>query len=209
MPDEALSGTRCRRRWTGALPMESPALTPARERGDPRVIPGERSEGRGPMAPSVWVDSLPLRWLRHLRPGMTPSFMPSHSRHHRPRAGDPDTVKREVTHCHPGARSESGIHNRQWRRKRCEVDHPLRGCRGYGSRALLRSPGMTAEMDGEQRYVLTLFLTTVPTSAIPLPRSAPDEGRAREASQCGSRHGPVHVPYAGACDGRPRLCAAE
>ena len=29
------------------------------------------------MAPSVWVDSLPLRWLRHLRPGMTPSFMPS------------------------------------------------------------------------------------------------------------------------------------
>ena len=36
-----------------------------------------------------------------------------------------------------------------------------------------------------------LFLTLVPISAIPLPRSAPDEGRAREASQCGSRHGPV------------------
>jgi len=39
--------------------------------------------------------------------------------------------------------------------------------------------------------VLTLFLTSAASSAISLCRSAPVEGRAREASQCGSRHGPA------------------
>ena len=38
------------------------------------IIPGgPEGPGRGSVALRSWVDSLPLRWLRHLRPGMTRS----------------------------------------------------------------------------------------------------------------------------------------
>ena len=116
-----------------------------------------------------------------------------HSRHHRPCPGDPDTVKREVTTssrsraASPGSITANG------------AERGVRSITLCGD-VVAMDPGPCCAVrddsgDGrEQRYVLTLFLTIVPISAIPCARSAPDEGRAREASQCGSRHGPVHVP---------------
>ena len=82
------------------LPLSQPG------EGNSRVIPGGRS-GEGDPWPELWVDSRSLRWLRHLRPGMTPAFMPSHSRHHRPRAGDPDGLRRGASPYRDG-RHEAG-----------------------------------------------------------------------------------------------------
>src|SRR5215213_9375316 len=65
---------------------------------------------------------------------------------------------------------------------------PIRSGFDAGNPLLLKGEGISSA------YVPILFLTMILSWAISLHRSVPVEGRAREASQCGSGHGPVVRP---------------